>query len=280
MNVSVFGGFGFILSRYGQLFPCHIENKHEVSPRHPAILYGISSVTNYGVLDNPHIDIDTNLRMFMTVLSNARKVFGKEVEFNILSTWFSYGKIDKLPAKENMTCNPTGFYSITARTREQLLISYCNTFEMKWRIFRLANVIGEQDKKVSARKNALQFLVREMAYDRPIKVYYEGKFIRDYIYVDDVCNGINLAMNAPVNEIYNISNGKPLRFIDLIRYCADRIGYNQDMIEFIDGTDFHKLVQVKSMYLDNQKIKRLGYKPSLSIWQTLDRLVDYYLHGH
>jgi nucleoside-diphosphate-sugar epimerase len=279
-DLSIFGGRGFILSRYAEIYPGFIEARCETTPLYPRILYGISTTTNYNIFDKPHEDINTNLSWLIAVLEETRKQFGQWVEISLLSTWFCYGQIDDLPARENSPCNPTGFYSITARAREQLLISYCSTYGMKWRIFRLANVIGEGDKKISARKNALQFLIKEMVNNKPIKIYYDGRNIRDYIYVDDVCKAINLGLDAPLNEIYNISNGEPLCFIDLIRYCANKIGYNQDMIEFIDGTDFHKLVQVKSMYLDNQKIKRLGYKPSMNIWQSLDKIVDYYKNGN
>ena len=72
----------------------------------------------------------------------------KDFVFNFISSWFVYGDT-KLPAKESYQCKPKGFYSITKSTAEQLLISFCNTFKKKYRILRICNVYGLNDKNVS-----------------------------------------------------------------------------------------------------------------------------------
>ena len=100
--------------------------------------------------------------------------------FNFISSWFVYGNTD-LPAHEESYCDPRGFYSITKRAAEQLLISYCETYEIKYRILRLANVIGTGDKKVSKKKNALTYLINELKQDNAINLYSDGDLYRDYI---------------------------------------------------------------------------------------------------
>ena len=69
-----------------------------------------------------------------------------------------------LDTKESDYCDPTGFYSITKRAAEQLIISYCNTFNLKYRILRLTNIIGENDKKVSSQKLQGKAIIRREPY--------------------------------------------------------------------------------------------------------------------
>ncbi len=275
--VSLFGK-GFIGSKYCEMFPEQviIQDKYDYCTKTPRLLNFISTVHNYHIFDDPWHDITTNMVVPITILEKARKIYRNNFEFVQISTWFVYGNTD-LPAKETSYCNPTGFYGITARAREQLLISYCETFGIKWRILRLANVLGETDTKISAKKNALQFLIKNIIEGNSIKIYYNGRFFRDYIYVDDVCKAINLVINnGELNSIYNIGNGIPLMFADLVWYVMNKVKYDINKVEWTDGTDFHKIVQVKSMFLDNTKLTSLGYKPEYPIYDVLDKLIEHY----
>jgi nucleoside-diphosphate-sugar epimerase len=125
--ISVFGSTGFIGSRFVDLCPRQtIEIPRESrEPQSNDILYFISTVHNYNIFDDPYLDIDTNLNLLIEVLEKCK---GKEdITFNFISSWFVYGKTNDLPAKESSCCNPKGFYSITKRAAEQLLVSYCET---------------------------------------------------------------------------------------------------------------------------------------------------------
>jgi nucleoside-diphosphate-sugar epimerase len=234
----------------------------------------ISTVDNYHVTTNPYIDIDTNLTTLIRVLENWRKDLYRSDDsvFNFASSWFVYGDTD-LPAKEDSQCNPKGFYSITKRTAEQLLISYCETYGLKYRILRFANVLGPGDTKVSKKKNAVTYMINEMKNHRPVDVYEGGEFIRDYIHVKDLCRAVNLVVNqGELNKVYNIGNGLATKFIDIINYAVT-LG-SQSAINMIDQANFHKIVQVKSMYMDTVNLQSLGYQPEYSIQDIVAELYN------
>ena len=158
-KINVFGGTGFIGGRFCELYTNDVvkNDRNDYIPQTDNILYFISTIDNYNIHKDLHIDIDTNLTILMDVLTHIKE--RPNTIFNFVSSWFVYGQNDKIPFKEDdLECNPTGFYSITKRSAEQLIISFCNTFGVKYRIFRLANVLGEGDMKISKKKNALQFL--------------------------------------------------------------------------------------------------------------------------
>lgn len=277
-KISVFGNTGFIGSKFCELYNenvIKIEKDSYISKTNN-ILYLISTVDNYNVHSDLHVDINTNLNVLMHVLSNLDRN-DPDLVFNFVSSWFVYGKSTDVPFKEDITqCNPTGFYSITKRCAEQLLISFCETFNIKYRIFRLANVIGEGDTKISRKKNAMQFLLKEAVNNRDLPLYNGGTAKRDYIYVDDVCHAINHCMNkAPVNEIINIGNGEPISLIDIIEKVILESDSTSEIIN-MPPPEFHKIVQVEHSWLDISKLKSYGFEKKYSIDDAVKKLIEYY----
>lgn len=276
-TVNIFGGSGFIASRFCELYPTTIKNdRSDYAPKTNNILYGISTIDNYNIHNDLFLDIDTNLTVLMKVLSQIDRS-DKDLVFNFISSWFVYGKNTNTPFKEDdLTCNPTGFYSITKRCAEQMIISFCETFDIKYRIFRLANVLGESDNKISKKKNALQYLIKQVVHNEDVELYYGGNVLRDYIYVNDVCHAIKYCMdNAPVNQVINIGSGKPYLFLNIIKKAISYANSTSKVID-IYPTHFHNVVQVKDSYLDTTKLKNFGYTCQYDIDTIIEKLVTHY----
>lgn len=271
-KIDLFGGTGFIGSNFFKLYKdvTYLHPREHNVPYYKNILYMISTTDNYNVFDNPHKDINTNLTKLIDVLENCKT---KNIIFNFISSWFVYGDVD-LPAKEISTCNPKGFYSITKKCAEDLLISYCKTFDIKYRILRLANVYGNEDKSVSKKKNALTYLINRIKNNEDINLYFNGDFIRDYIHVEDACKAIKICIDhGELNQIYNIGNGEPIIFKSIIDYVMEKTKSKSNIIP-IDQPEFHKLVQVKNMYLDTKKLNSLGYSRKIDIYNGLNGLLN------
>ena len=271
-KVSLFG-HGFIGREYTRQFPdtVVVERNAKYSPTEN-ILYGVSTIHNYHPKDGDlFIDVETNINHFLEVLEANS---GRDITFNLISSWFVYGETE-LPAKEDSPCNPTGFYSITARAKEQLLISYAKTFGIKYRILRLGNVIGAGDKKASPRKNAVQWMVKELAQGREVKVY-KGGAIRDFIDVRDCARAIRLVLEkGELNTIYHISNGQGLNISELME-IANREAKFRGKIGEMEVPAFHKAVQTPKMFLDVKRLKSLGYVQQCDVKTSIRELVHYY----
>jgi nucleoside-diphosphate-sugar epimerase len=275
-NINVFGGSGFIGGRFCELYKDNvvIQDRQDYKPKTNDLLYFISTVDNYNIHKDLHLDINTNLNVLMSVLENIDK---ENTTINFVSSWFVYGKNEVLPFNEKYSvCNPTGFYSITKRAAEQMLISFCETFRVKYRIFRLANVIGEGDKKISRKKNALQHMIKCLCEDEEIFLYDGGNAVRDYIYVDDVCEALMHCIDhAPINEIINIGSGNRTVLRDLIT-LAKELSDSKSKINIIQPPHFHDVVQVKDSYLDISKLRSYGYKPKHKVEEVVKLLVNHY----
>jgi len=271
--IEIFGGTGFIGSEFYKKYKeeCNVVPRESLEvPQDSAVLYLISTVDNYNVLENPFIDIETNLIHLMKVLDTNKN---RNITFHFVSSWFVYGNV-KLPANEDSKCKPKGFYSITKLCAEQLIESYCKTFKIKYTITRLGNVIGRGDGKVSKKKNALQYLIEEMKNDRDINLYHGGKFYRDFVCVQDVIDGLRFIIDkGESGEIYNLgSTAKPILFKTIISHIHQKLN-SKSKIGTMKPTEFHDIVQVKDMYLECSKLTSLGWKPSKTVLESIDELL-------
>ena len=75
-----------------------------------------------------------------------------------------------------------------------------------------------------------------------------------------------------VNTIYNVGNGKPLLFKDMIEYAKELIG-GEGKLNPIEIPQFHKTVQVRSMWMLSDKLKSLGYEPQYNMEAIIEDMV-------
>lgn len=272
---SIYGSTGFIGSRFMDMYPQEsisiprLQNK----PMSTDVVYFISTAHNYYIFEKPHLDIDTNLNKLIDVLEEFRLNNPNGV-FNFISSWFVYGMNSTMNTKESDYPDPRGFYSITKRTAEQMLICYCDTHKLKYRILRMTNIIGEGDKGVSTKKNALQYMMGLLKKNEPVKLYDNGENIRDYMHVDDACRAIHLCVtNSPTNTITNISNRQPVTIGELVRYSKKKMGSTSE-IHSIETPAAHKIVQYVEVCLNNDKLLSYGYTPSINTIEAVDRILN------
>jgi nucleoside-diphosphate-sugar epimerase len=265
-------GHGFIGKHFSNKYNCIINDRNDIIPKSNEILYFISTTDNYNIYTNPHIDIDTNLTLLIRFLENCKNL-KDQVTINFASSWFVYGEGENV--NENSNCDPHGFYSITKRAAEQLLISYCKTFKINYRIMRFANVIGIGDYNASLKKNAITALLKKICNNEEVNIYHGGEFYRDYIDVRDLVDAINLVCTTgKFNEIYNIGTGKQTKFIDAINFIVKQSN-SSSKINYVDSSDFHKIVQTKSFSMNCNKIMDLGFKPKYTVYDSLDNIIKF-----
>lgn len=270
-KLALFGATGFVGGNFARIYP----DKSVIVPREADkiegvndALYLISTTHNYHVFDNLHQDIDTNLKKLMNVLPNIKGTF------NFVSSWFVYGEgySQNNPATEASQCDPRGFYSITKKTAEDLLVSYCKTFERNYRILRLCNVIGG-DAGSGKKKNALEFMIRNLVIGEPINVYI-GDNYRNFLHVEDVCNALNIITESgKMNEIYNVGSDNSHKIEDIVDYVVKRTN-SKSKISHIDAPKFHKIVQAENFFMDCSKLKQLGFIPKYSLFEAIDTIIE------
>ena len=265
---SVFGSTGFLGGVYSRMYEDQIIRipRESRNPESNNIVYFLSTNTNYNIFEDVHLDVNTNLNILLDVLSNCNE----DTVLNYISTGFVYGN-DVVNAKETDHCDPTGFYSITKRTAEQLLISYCNTFGVKYRIIRSSSVYGN-DKTNSSKKNVLGFMINLLREGKEITLYDDGKYERDYTFVEDTARAIDLIVEkGEVNSIYNVGSGDFRTFKEVIMMAKEYTSSKSNIIS-VETPEFHKKSQAKNFTLNVDKLNSLGFSPLVSLEDGLKRL--------
>jgi nucleoside-diphosphate-sugar epimerase len=268
-KISVYGGTGFIGGTFCRMYSDEviIIEKNNRRPESRNILYFISTTTNYNFYNDLFVDINTNLNILIEVLQHCKD---QDITFNFISSGFVYGP-DILDSKETDNCNPRGVYSITKRTAEQLLIEFCEHYDVKYRILRIASVYGT-DKTISPKKNVLGYMINLLKENKDITLYDGGNFIKDYTHVDDICRALKIVINnKEVNQIYNIASGFSISFRELI-LTAKEFTKSQSKIISIPGPEKYKSIQGKNFTLNTDKLKSLGFKPEIGLPQGLQSL--------
>ena len=271
-SVSLFGSTGFVGTAYSNFSENQVDgvDRNNPDPLFTEIVYALGTTDNYNVFDNPHLDVESNILKLISDLELMRDKFGT-FSINYLSSWFVYGDSSKPPFHESQHCEPKGFYSISKLSAEMFLRSYCETFGIRYRILRLANVFGKGDSRASKKKNALQYLIEEIKAGRDVNVYEGGDFLRDYIDVRDVVRAIDLIIESqPYGTIINVGTGNPTKFGDLLERAKTVFASESRLIP-IPTPDFHRKVQVKDAYLDVSTLAEIGFIPKYSV---LDEIIN------
>jgi dTDP-glucose 4,6-dehydratase len=110
-----------------------------------------------------------------------------------------------------------------------------------------------------------------------VPIYGTGKNVRDWIYVQDHCEAIDLVLSkGEAGEIYNVSSGNELTNVEIVRSILRLTGKSEDLITFVEDRPGHDA----RYSLDSSKIRsKLGWKPSFSFRKALKLTVDWYLNN-
>lgn len=259
--LTILGGGGFIGSHYvKELYDPAIGNIASVNARSDYKVYSsdvlhlISTVHNSNVYVDPYLDIETNLTVLIKVLENWRaRKDATEGVFNFVSSWFVHSEVK-------------GFYTSTKRCAEELLEAYCKAYGLRYRIIRLANVVGSGDK-VTNNKNALQRVIQQLKNGHDVYLHGRGLFIREYIHVSDCVRALDLIMHrGETNTVYEVSSGEAQAFCDIVRVAYTKLNSTSKIVK-VPGF-------IESSYMDSHKLFELGFRPKLKGDELCYRLCE------
>ena len=269
MKLSIFGSTGFIGKNFCNQFPEHIEiYRGDKKPKTKNILYFLSTSHNYNIYDDLTLDVETNIYLLCQILENCKQ---EGLIFNYISTMHVYGTQKELPINEDTNCKPEGMYPITKKCAEDIIITFCKTFGVNYRILRLCNVLGSY-KTYSPKKNAITWMINQVKEDKDIKLINGGNFFRDVMHVDDVCNAIQLICNkGNKNEIYNVGSGEPTTLENIIKKAKEILN-SKSKINIKKEIEINSESHEKSFWLDTSKLKNLGFVRKFTLEETIKEI--------
>lgn len=247
-----------------------IRNKEDVEKA----MNGCDEVVHFAALT--HVDrsileagefIQTDVYGTFNLLEAAKK-FGIK-KFLYVSTDEVYGSINDGSFKETDNLNPRNPYSASKAAADLLCQSYFETYGLPILITRSSNNYGpfQHPEKFSPKTIIYTLLGKK------IPVYGKGENIRDWLYVEDNCEAIDVVLQkGKIGEIYNIAGKQELQNIVIVKTILKLLNKDEGLIEFVKDRPGHDL----RYSLDISKIEKLGWKPKVKFEEGIKKTVLWY----
>ena len=218
----------------------------------------------------PWAFIHSNTIGAVTLFETAHK---HEKRMLHVSTDEVYGDIPESSFKEDDKLKPSSPYSASKAAADLFAKAYQRTYDLDIVVARCTNNYGPyQFPEKFIPKTIIRAL---LGLSTP--VYGHGLNVRDWIYVHDFCEALDLLLKkGKSGEIYNISAGNELRNIDVAKRILTIMGKPKTQITFVEDRPGHDL----RYSLDSSKIRaEHGWKPRHRFEEALKTTVNWYMNN-
>jgi dTDP-glucose 4,6-dehydratase/UDP-glucose 4-epimerase len=240
-------------------------------------LFNLAGQTSHmdSMLD-PYTDLNINATAQLSILEACRNN-NPGVKIVFASTRQLYGKPDYLPVDESHPIRPVDVNGINKLAGEWYHLLYNNVYGIRACALRLTNTYGPAMRVKDARQTFLGIWVKLLLEGKPIKVFGDGKQLRDFNYVDDCVDALIMAgaSEKSSGKIYNLGSSEVINLKDLAELMLN-LGY-KGSYELVDFPSERKAIDIGDYYSDFSLIqKELGWSPKVSLGEGLRKTMDYY----
>ena len=240
------------------------------------LLDNVDAILNFAA--ESHVDrsiqasdefIETNVKGVLNIL-NKLVESKKELRFLQVSTDEVYGTISEGSWDESYPLLPNSPYSASKASADLLTRAFNRTHGLDTIITRCSNNYGPFQYP----EKLIPFFVTNLLEGKKVPIYGDGLNVRDWLHVDDHCDGIYLALiKGASGEIYNIGGGKELTNKEITHTILDLMQEDYSKIEYVKDRKGHDLrYSINSDKISNQ----LGYKAKVSFEQGLKETIEWY----
>jgi dTDP-glucose 4,6-dehydratase len=243
------------------------------------VMQDIDAVINFAAethvdrsIANPNPFLKSNVIGAYNILETIRSL-ETPIRYIQISTDEIYGDILKGTFREDDRLKPSNPYSATKAAADMLCQAYHRTYGMDILITRCTNNFGPYQYP---EKLIPKTIIRALK-NLQIPVYGTGENIRDWLYVKDHCDAIELVLKkGKSGEIYNVSSGNELSTISIVTSILDYLKKTRDLITYVEDRPGHDL----RYGLDSSKIrKKLKWQPKYSFPSSIQKTIDWYLNN-
>lgn len=207
-------------------------------------------------------------------IANAVLKHSDRIErFIHISTSEVYGTAAYEPMDENHPLNPTSPYAAAKAGADRLVSSYIIAHDIPGVIIRPFNNYGPRQhlEKVIPR------FITSCILHEPLTIHGDGSALRDWIYVDDTCRAIELAIHADIlkvkGEVFNIGTGRSLSVLNIAHELLQVFGLDQDKLSYIP----ERYGQVQNHIAACEKAEKiLGFLPVIAFEDGLHKIISWY----
>ena len=243
------------------------------------IIQSIDCVINFAAethvdnsIRNPEIFVKTNIEGTLNLLLAAKKANIKR--YIQISTDEVYGSLGKTGYfYENSPLAPNNPYSASKASADMLVRAFFETYKLPVLITRCSNNYGPYQYP----EKIIPLFISKLLKNEKVPVYGDGLNIRDWLYVYDHCEAIDLVLHkGKIGEIYNIGGHNEKTNIEMTKLILKALNKDESYIEFVED----RLGHDKRYAISNDKIvKELNWQPKMPLEQGIKETINWYLEN-
>jgi len=225
---------------------------------------------------NPMEFVQTNIIGTLNLLDASIK-YGIKLFYHI-STDEVFGHLGAVGSFDEKTAyDPRSPYSASKASSDHFVRAYYHTYGLPVVISNCSNNFGPNQHQ----EKLIPTIIKSILNGKPIPVYGNGQNVRDWLYVQDHVDAIDMIFHkGKVGETYCIGGRNELNNLRLVRLICDKIDNikqweqnSQDLITFVEDRKGHDF----RYSIDSTKVKeQIGWEPKVNFDEGLDRTIDFY----
>lgn len=236
-------------------------------------------------ISDPLAFVETNVLGTVNLLNAFKSLWNGNFEgkrFYHVSTDEVYGTLGEDGLfTESTAYDPRSPYSASKASSDHFVRAYGETYNLPHVLSNCSNNYGEYHFP----EKLIPLFINNILQEKPLPVYGDGNFTRDWLYVQDHARAIDLIFHKGKNhETYNIGGFNEWKNIDLVRLLCSQMddklgrekGRSEQLITFVKDRPGHD----KRYAIDATKLnKELGWYPSVTFEEGLSKTIDWFLEN-
>ncbi len=236
-------------------------------------------------ISDPLAFVKTNIIGTVNLLNAARDLWKGDFSnkrFYHVSTDEVYGSLGAEGLfVETTAYDPNSPYSASKASSDHFVRAYGETYGLPYVVSNCSNNYGPNHFP----EKLIPLFINNIIENKPLPVYGDGRYTRDWLFVEDHARAIDLVFHKGRNhETYNIGGFNEWQNIDLVKLLCRQMdkklgrpkGTSEKLITYVKDRPGHDLRYA----IDASKInKELGWEPSVTFEQGLEKTIDWYLHN-
>lgn len=225
---------------------------------------------------NPEKDLKTNFIGTVNIVNSCLNTRVSRLLY--ASSMTVYGKVDKLPVKENFSCKPISYYGISKYASERFVHATSERADLKEAFnttsFRMFNVYGPRQSLTNPYQGVMAIFIGNVLRSEAVTIFGDGQQSRDFVYIDDVVDAWVKSIDNPhtYGQVYNVGNGVDISVSELIREIVKTLKHNPEKYPI-----FYKDARPgdqKRMKASIASLKKaIGWKPRFDLKKGLEKTI-------
>jgi UDP-glucose 4-epimerase len=225
---------------------------------------------------DPLLDLDLNCRGHLNLLLALSQI-NRRAKVVFTSSRFVYGTIEYNPVDEGHDFNCLSIYGIHKLAGEKYYRFYHDAHGLDTVSVRITNPYGPRQQMKHSKYGIVNWFIRLALEGKPLTVFGEGRQKRDYIFVEDVAEGILSVALSPgtAGQVYNLGTGVGTPFIDMVHLVAETIPGTE--VQYLPWPQDRYFVETGDFIADISKITAAtDWTPRTSLQEGIEKTIDYY----